>query len=77
MMLLTVVSQPNTKMVMATLDRRDLMESNSDLTTVRARELVLRRKLSGARVCWSSPSVLSMAYCQRPPEMSQPLVKMI
>ena len=58
------MSQPKIKMVMVSLERRDLAASKRDLTTVRARALVLRRNCSWDKACCVSPSVFNIAYCQ-------------
>ena len=72
----TVVSQPNTKIVMASLDSRDRVASNRDLATVVARLWVLKRNSRGANILWVSSSLLIMANCQAAPDTSQPVVKM-
>ena len=72
----TVVSQPNMKMVMTSLESRDLVASNSDLAMVMARFWVLKRNSKPDNILCVSPSVLSIKYCQRAPDTSQPEVKM-
>ena len=62
---------------MVSLERRERVASKRDLTTVVAKFWVLNRKSRPDSIRCVSPSVLSIAYCQRAPDTNQPVVKMV